>query len=231
MENVPKLIKQPVYREFKRRLSNVGYHISEDIVACSRFGVPQSRRRLVMLGSLLGKVDMPEPESVEPKTVRHIIGSLPCLQHGESSGADPLHVCSRLDPVNLKRIQASRPGGSWLRDWTDDLLPNCYRKDSGKTYGSVYGRMQWDALAPTITTQFYRYGTGRFGHPDQDRAISLREGALLQTFPEDYQFLVPGNFSFNVIGRHIGNAVPPSLAFAIGKAINCHLKARDEKGV
>lgn len=229
MENVPQLMDKSVYHKFKHELTDAGYKIADGIIYCSDFGVPQKRCRLVMLASLLGKIDMPKPEAEEPKTVRQAIGHLCSLKNGQSSETDPLHVCSRLEPINLKRIQASKPGGSW-RDWPTELLPDCYKKDSGLSYGSVYGRMQWDKPAPTLTTQFYRYGTGRYGHPEQDRALSLREGAILQTFPEQYQFVASGErAAFTKIGRQIGNAVPPSLASAIGKAITDHLEKRDEK--
>ena len=224
MENVPQLISQPVYEAFKQALAAAGYHVSNGILPCVQFRVPQLRRRLVLLASLLDEIDLPKPDPMPPRTVRQVIKTLPPLEQGQSSAIDPLHICSRLNPINLKRIQASKPGRSW-RDWPADLLPDCYKKASGHSYGSVYGRMQWDAPAPTLTTQFYRYGTGRFGHPEQDRALSLREGALLQTFPEHYQFVEPGKrVSFSKIGRHIGNAVPPTLAAAIGRAINGHLE-------
>ena len=177
-----------------------------------------------MLASLRDVIQLPQPSCHHFKTVRDSIGWLTPLNHGESSEADPLHTCSRLEPINLRRIRASKPGGSWRWDWSDELLPNCYKKESGLSYGSVYGRMEWDKVAPTITTQFYRYGTGRFGHPAQDRALSLREGAILQTFPTDYELIpVEGEYSFSTLGRHIGNAVPPLLALAIGRSINSHL--------
>ena len=231
MENVPQLMDEPIYDEFKQALDAAGYSTSDAIVSCAQFGVPQLRRRLVMLASLLDEIDMPNPDPVQPRTVRQAIEKLTPLEHGQSSEADPLHVCARLEPINQKRIQASKPGGSW-RDWPAALLPDCYKKDSGRSYGSVYGRMQWDTLGPTLTTQFYRYGTGRFGHPEQDRALSLREGALLQTFPQHYQFVPPGGkASFGRIGRHIGNAVPPALASAIGKAITDHLEKEAGKHV
>lgn len=226
MENVPQLMDEPIYHKFKHELTEAGYKITDAVLSCSDFGVPQRRCRLVMLASLLGEIDMPQPEVKEPKTVRQAIGHLCPLEHGQSSATDPLHVCSRLEPINLQRIQASKPGGSW-RDWPAKLLPDCYKKDSGLSYGSVYGRMQWDKPAPTLTTQFYRYGTGRYGHPAQDRALSLREGAILQTFPAQYRFVAPGaKVSFTKIGRQIGNAVPPSLAYTIGKAITDHLRKR-----
>jgi len=84
--------------------------------------------------------------------------------------------------------------------------------------------MSWDSLAPTMTTQFYSYGTGRFGHPEQDRALSLREGALLQTFPPDYEFIDPElAYSIKRLGTHIGNAVPVRLGYIIGKSIMEHI--------
>ena len=89
----------------------------------------------------------------------------------------------------------------------------------------MYGRMEWDAPGPTVTTQFFGYGNGRFGHPDQDRALSLREGAMLQTFPQNYQFeCAEKRRAFTQIGKHIGNAVPVALANAIGKSIRTHIE-------
>ena len=224
MENVPTLRNKGIYREFKNALEGYGYRIAEGVVSCERFGVPQNRRRLVLLASLLGDIDLPETSVDTPVTVKRAIGHMEKLNHGEASKTDPMHVCRYLFPINLERIKASAAGGNW-KDWPEELLPNCYRKNSGRTYSNVYGRMSWDKPAPTLTTQFHGYGTGRFGHPEQDRALSLREGAILQTFPEDYKFCRPGQKpTFSNIGRHIGNAVPPLLARAIGKSIVDHLE-------
>ena len=124
----------------------------------------------------------------------------------------------------MRRIQASKPGGTW-RDWDPDLLANCHKKSSGATYPSVYGRMDWDSSAPTITTQCFGYGNGRFGHPEQDRAISLREAAMLQTFPRSYQFVDPGQkVRFNQLGRLIGNAVPVRLGEVIAEVLTRHVQ-------
>jgi DNA (cytosine-5)-methyltransferase 1 len=151
------------------------------------------------------------------------IGHLPELEAGKVSSVDVLHYSSSLSPLNLRRIRASRPGGTW-RDWDRELVAACHRKKKGKTYPSVYGRMAWDSPSPTITTQFFGFGNGRFGHPEQNRAISLREGAVLQTFPCDYQFVEPGGvYRFKTIGRLIGNAVPVRLGEVIGKSIEMHL--------
>jgi len=103
---------------------------------------------------------------------------------------------SSLNTKNLMRIRNSKPGGTW-DDWPEELLPKCYKRKTGKTYKSVYGRMEWEKVAPTLTTQFYNYGTGRYGHPEQDRALSLREGAILQSFPGTYIFTKDTNFKFS----------------------------------
>ena len=228
MENVPALKSKEIYRKFKNTLKNQGYQVSDGIISCEHFGVPQSRRRLVLLASLLGEIHLPEKTVDEPVTVRKSIGHLKKLSNGEKNPTDPMHVSRSLFPVNLKRIRASVPGGSW-KDWPEQLLPDCYRRSSGRTYANVYGRMSWDKPAPTLTTQFHGYGTGRFGHPEQDRALSLREGAILQAFPEDYKFCPLGKKpTFFNIGRHIGNAVPPLLAKAIGGSIVNHLENIDD---
>jgi DNA (cytosine-5)-methyltransferase 1 len=128
--------------------------------------------------------------------------------------------------MNLKRIQQSKPGGSW-RDWDENLLLDCHKKDSGKTYASVYGRMNWDEPAPTMTTFCTGIGNGRFGHPEQDRAISLREAALFQTFPKEYKFYPENEIpSISVISTHIGNAVPVKLGEVIAKSIKFHLRSK-----
>ncbi len=224
MENVPALKNQTVYLDFKRELEKLGYKVSADIVSCQNFGIPQRRRRLVLMASLLGEINLPQPLDSSVVTVKSAIGHLEKLSHGKSSKSDLLHTCSALSSINLQRIRASIPGGTWS-DWPKKLLPNCYKRSSGSSYGSVYGRMDWNKPAPTLTTQFIRYGTGRFGHPEQNRALSLREGAILQTFPEDYEFFQAGKKpALTSIARQIGNAVPPLLGKAIGIAIVNHLR-------
>ena len=156
-------------------------------------------------------------------TSKFPIYDLPEIPAGGVCETDPLHRSAALSAINLERIQASIPGGTW-RDWPENLRCACHLKNSGQTYSSVYGRMTWDQIGPTITTQFYSYGTGRYGHPEQDRALSLREGALLQTFPEDYDFIDPAHpFVFRDVARHIGNAVPVRLGEIIGQTIINHL--------
>ncbi|NBV98105.1 MAG: DNA (cytosine-5-)-methyltransferase [Proteobacteria bacterium] len=225
MENVPQLVRHKVFKEFLKGLIRLGYAIWYKEVDCSEYGVPQTRKRLVLLASKLGAIGpLKNPHKNLKLTVRENIKDLEPLKAGSSSNIDPLHSAAKLSPLNLKRIKASTPGGSW-KEWDPSLIADCHKKDTGKTFASVYGRMEWDTLAPTITTQCYGFGNGRFGHPEQDRAISLREAAILQTFPEDYHFIEKTEkLKSTVIGRLIGNAVPVKLAEAIGYTIKNHIK-------
>jgi DNA (cytosine-5)-methyltransferase 1 len=157
-------------------------------------------------------------------TVEHAIAGLPPLQAGDADPDDPLHVAASLSRLNLARMKASKPGGTW-RDWPIEMVAGCHQSESGKTYPSVYGRMEWTKPAPTMTTQCYGFGNGRFGHPEQDRAISLREAAILQSFPRRYKFVRRGEqVGMRTLGRLIGNAVPVKLGSAIGKSIMKHLE-------
>lgn len=223
MENVPTVAKHVVFHDFVETLKLLGYQVWFEVIDSSQYGVPQVRRRMVLLASMHGKIKMIEPTRTKPKTVRQAIGRLRKLHAGEAAPWDKLHVSSTLSEKNLQRIKASKPGGTW-RDWPEHLVADCHKAESGRTYPGVYGRMEWDKPAPTMTTQCYGFGNGRFGHPEQDRAISLREAAILQSFPRDYAF-VPrnGEISFTALGRLIGNAVPVDLARAIAKSINRHL--------
>jgi len=224
MENVLELRRHGIFQDFISTLSGIGYHVSHQEAYCPDYGIPQQRRRLVLLASRLGEIALEKPGDLAgEETVRHAIAHLPMLDAGETS-EDRLHRASRLSPLNQQRIRASKPGGCW-RDWPAELVAECHRTEMGKNYPSVYGRMEWDAPAPTITTQFFGYGNGRFGHPEQDRAISLREGALLQTFPQDYEFIPHDHpVVFSQVGKMIGNAVPVRLGKAIGLSIRKHLQ-------
>ncbi|MGB7441197.1 MAG: DNA cytosine methyltransferase [Coleofasciculaceae cyanobacterium] len=229
MENVPQLLEHKVFKDFIEDLK--GYDIWHSVVDCVRYGVPQTRRRLVLIASRLGKIELlpPNVSKNHSATVRQAISNLPALTAGRSDQNDPLHTSSSLSELNLRRIKASKPGGTW-RDWDESLLAQCHRKKSGQTYPSVYGRMEWDAPSPTITTQCFGYGNGRFGHPEQDRAISLREAAILQTFPEDYCFLAPGEqVRFSKLGRLIGNAVPVRIGEVIAESLLAHLQKCNQR--
>lgn len=225
MENVPGLMGQDVFKEFVTDLEAWDYHVDYQIVNCAEYGLPQQRNRLVLLASQLGSIKLLSPKEFKrkTKTVKEAIGKLPSIKAGASDPQDPLHQSASLSEINYKRILVSKPGGTW-RDWPEELVADCHKKISGKTYPSVYGRMSWNEQAPTITTQFFGFGNGRFGHPEQNRAISLREGAILQSFPKKYKFTAPGEpISKKVLGRLIGNAVPVKLGELIGKSILKHV--------
>lgn len=223
MENVPTVTRHSVFSDFLETLHRLGYSVWYDVVDCARHGLPQRRRRTVLLASLFGEITLSATSVSAENTVRDVLASLPFIEHGGSAEDDPLHTASRLSPLNLERIKASRPGGTW-RDWPKDLVANCHRRDTGRTYPAVYGRMVWDEPAPTLTTQFFGFGNGRFGHPEQNRALSLREGAILQGFPQTYSFVPEGKpIEFRVLGRLIGNAVPVDLGRVIGESILSHI--------
>ena len=233
MENVRRLLNfqgGEVFRRFEALLRRNGYWIDQSVVFAPGYGVPQRRSRLVLLASRLGPIVL-EPPSFPKKeypTVESAIGRLPPLAAGGIDEGDPLHRASRLSPTNEARIQASKPGGTW-RDWDSHLVAECHRLETGNGYSSVYGRMAADAPAPTITTQFFGFGNGRFGHPNQDRGLSLREGAILQSFPPDYAFFPPGaDIQFKNFGRMVGNAVPVLLARAIARSIKANLAVKVE---
>jgi len=226
MENVPELEDEQVFQDFLYVLTELKFYINYKKAYCPDYGVPQSRKRLVLLASRLGEINLIEPIYTPDNyiTVKQAISGLPKLKSGEQSDNDPLHFCTSLSKLNLSRIKQSKQGGTW-RDWDKSLQLKCHKKNSGKSYCSIYGRMSWDKPSPTITTQFYGYGNGRFGHPEQDRAISFREGAILQSFPPNYVFLNKDDIiNSREIGIHIGNAVPVELGRAIGLSIINHIE-------
>ena len=226
MENVPNLANQKIFKDFVSFLKQNGYFVSHSNVYCPDYGIPQKRRRLVLLASKYGEISLiPKTHSEEDYVkLKDVIGHLPPVKAGEVSQSDPLHRSINLSEINLKRIRASKPNGTWL-DWDEELRLACHKKSTGNTYKSVYGRMSWDEPSSTITTQFHNYGTGRFGHPTQNRALTIREGAILQTFPIDYQFYKDEKEIYiRKLGTHIGNAVPVELGVVIGKSILAHLE-------
>lgn len=219
IENVPGLARHEAFAQFLATLRALDYHVEHDVLSCLQYGVPQRRRRLVLLASRTGRISLPAaPASrrdAQP-TVGEFIRRQPRLAAGERHAGDAAHVTMPLSELNRRRIRQSKPGGTW-RDWDDDLVNPCHRHTY---YPAPYGRMRWDAPAPTITTQFCYYSTGRFGHPEQHRTISVREAALLQTFPRDYDLVDPKEqLAVRKLARQIGNAVPVNLAAAIGTAI------------
>lgn len=227
MENVPKLQSfddKRLIASFESKLTAAGYHVARQIVPVKKYGLPQTRRRLVVIASRLGPIELekPDPEAMV-RTVADEIGNLPPLKAGEVDPSDRLHRARALSDINMRRMQASEPGGHWT-DWDPSLVAECHKTEKGKSFRSVYGRMRWNEPSPTITTLFFGFGNGRFGHPEQDRALSLREGAMLQSFPREYRFVEDGKrISFHDVGRLIGNAVPPTLGRLIARSVRRHL--------
>ena len=234
MENVTQIINfklKPVLQDFVDELKSLGYFVDVQKIFCPDYGIPQTRRRIVLVASKLGEIAIIPPTHNKENyvTVRETIGHLPLLLSGASDPLDPLHRAIALTPINMRRIQATPYGGSW-HDWPDELVLNCHKKVGGKTYGSVYGRMEWDKPAPTMTTQCTGLGNGRFGHPEQHRAISAREAALIQTFPQSYKFFPDEQqVSITKASRYIGNAVPPKLGEILAKSIINHIVNFDQK--
>lgn len=219
MENVAGIarLESDVLPYFLKVLDKNGYARDQGVIDAATFGVPQRRKRYVLLAARgKTKVELPRGEfdgiNVPYRTVREFIFELPPINAGEVHETIPNHQARVLEEINLRRIRLTPLDGGSRTDWTDpDLIPMCHRNTSG--FKNVYGRAKWDEVAPTITTQFHAYNCGRFGHPEQDRAFSIREGALLQTFPKNYRFYGP----MGRIARQIGNAVPPILANKFGK--------------
>jgi DNA (cytosine-5)-methyltransferase 1 len=230
MENVSGLAdvkKYPIFQNFINTLEKNKYKYKYEVVDVSEYGVPQKRRRLVLLASRFGEIELIKKTHTDKKvTVRDVIKNLEPIKDGEVSKNDPLHRARKLASINLQRIKATSHDGGSSKDWSDELVLDCHKKASGKTYRStVYGRMKWDEPAPTMTTQCVGLGNGRYGHPVQNRAISLREAAIFQTFPKSYKFVPDAEpVAINKIAKFIGNAVPVKLGSVIGKSIKNHLQ-------
>ncbi len=232
VENVPGIQNvcpdsEPL-KGFLRGLEEAGYpEPTFSSVSLKRYGVPQGRRRFLLLASRHGPIQLPPethgPETANPEfaTVRDWIGNLPRIEAGQSHPEVSDHRAASLSPLNLKRIRATPEGGG-NRDWLEeDLRLECHKKATG--YTDAYGRMSWDRPASGLTTRCISYSNGRFGHPEQDRAISVREAACLQTFPMDFRF--SGNLSS--MARQIGNAVPVRLTTVVGRHVAKHLAEAD----
>lgn len=229
MENVAQILsfkEKPVLHDFVELLRRKEYKVWVNPVYCPDYGVPQTRRRLVLLASKLGDIKLIPPTHTKDDyvTVKDVIGDLPKLKAGETDKNDPLHRAKVLSPLNMERIRCTPYGGSW-HDWPEELILQCHKSEKGKTFGSVYGRMVWEHPAPTMTTQCTGLGNGRFGHPEQDRAISVREAALIQTFPKTYKFFADEkDVAITKASRYIGNAVPPRLGEVIAESIIEHIE-------
>jgi len=196
-----------------------GYHIHKKTLNAQDYGVPQRRKRVIIVGEKKSssslKFSYPTP-SVKKTSVRETIGHLPAPPENGKEHLDIKHHRSdKLSDINMKRIKHVKEGQG-MAFLPEHLLADCHKAGADKIgHRNVYGRMKWDDVAPTITARFDSFTRGMFGHPEQNRTISLREGALLQSFPSDFEFV--GNKV--EIARQIGNAVPVNLAYAVGKEI------------
>ena len=233
VENVPGLASRAEsfgpFNELLDFLDKRQYLIAHEEFNCWDFGVPQKRRRFALIGSQLGPISFPDrthgPGTSNPdySTVSEWISDLPAIHAGQQHHRVPNHQAASLSVLNLERIRATPEGGG-RRDWPEYLQLNCHRGDF-KGYSDVYGRMRWDTPASALTTRCISYSNGRFGHPSQDRAISAREAACLQTFPGSFEFAG----SLNSVARQIGNAVPVLVSQRFGEKFVTHVKAHTAK--
>jgi DNA (cytosine-5)-methyltransferase 1 len=221
IENVPGIAKvrgNSTYKRFLKRLSCAGYKVAAGKLDAKWFGVPQTRNRWVVIACLGTEPSLPEKthgtEASPFVTVREAIRGYPFIGAGEQSIAVPNHRAAQISATNLKRLALTPADGGGRLNWPDELVLDCHREYEG--HSDVYGRMKWDAPSPTLTCRCFSISNGRYGHPEQDRAISLREAAKLQSFSDDYVFY---GDSQACIGAQIGNAVPVKLAEALARKI------------
>ncbi len=220
VENVPGFLENNPHRTaFLETLRDNGYMADEQVIDAKDYEVPQTRKRYVLLASRRGPISIPEGRG-KLKTVRDTIEGFPEIEAG-SNGPPEVenHVSAGLSDRLLKRIMLTPPDGGSRRNTPRELWTGCHLNHTGHT--DTYGRMRWDAPAPTLTCRCISLSNGRFGHPAQHRAISVREAAALQTFGDDYVFHAPITRN----AAHIGNAVPPRMAKMLGEAIAQHAKA------
>ena len=230
IENVPGILNrvdESPLKAFLDFLKKEKYHYKCKIINASHYGIPQTRRRFLLIASrVTDKIDLPVADTkTKLPTVRKFIGDKSKFKPIPARHKDAtnfLHTTAGLSDNNLRRLMMTPHDGGTRSAWkdTDLQIPAYVGKDN--SFQDIYGRMSWDKPGPTITTKFYSITNGRFGHPEQNRAISLREGATLQTFDIDYKFLAT---SVAATARLIGNAVPPQLSKRIAASIvNCNQK-------
>lgn len=219
LENVPALINYDLFQEAVRILKDeLHYFIDYDIVNVKDYGVPQSRKRLVMVGSRIGKIKISKPNH-ETLTVRQAIGLLPTPNESN----DPIHkILPKHTPAVQERIRLTPKNGGSRKDLPEKYQLECHKKDK-VGFNDIYGRLKWDWYSTTITGGCLNPSKGRFLHPEQDRCISAREAAILQSFPSNYIF--PINISKTELALMIGNALPPKFSFYQSQNIKDHLIA------
>lgn len=220
VENVPGILKKKTesgLSKFVSSLEQQGYVVHFGIVNLNDYGVPESRKRFSLIANRVTKrKTFPTPSRRRP-TVRDFIGQgFPKIRAGHKDASSFAHTAAGLSEKNLRRLSLTPRDGGSRKAWANsDLQLKTYQR-SGRVFTDTYSRMWWDKPAPTITTRFFNISNGRFAHPEQDRAISIREGATLQTFPIGYKFICS---NMAAAARMIGNAVPPVYAEKIGRAI------------
>lgn len=220
VENVPGLgnaVGKDIFQGFKRILKKQGFQIDADMLDAKEYGVPQTRKRFILVASRHGCPHLPTPATREPfKTVGDCIRRFPAIVHGEKSPRYKNHVARKLLPHHLRIVEAVPVNGGSRRDVADtSILLKCHRKNP-QAHKDVFGRMSWDHPAPTLTGRCTDVYCGRFIHPEQHRGISVREAAALQTFEDKYEF-----FGGSILeqARQIGNAVPVRLAKLLGYSV------------
>ena len=220
VENVPGLgnaFGKEIYDEFERTLKKHGFEIDAKKLDAKEFGVPQTRKRFILVASRHGTPHLPKRTTKKRfNTVGDSIRRFPAIAHGEESDSHKNHVARKLLPHHLRIVEAVPANGGSRRDVADtSILLKCHQKNPG-AHKDVFGRMSWDLPAPTLTCRCTDVYCGRFIHPEQHRGISLREAAALQTFDDQYEF-----FGYSILeqARQIGNAVPVSLAKLLGDSI------------
>lgn len=223
-ENVPGIENYPIFVRVRIVLSSLGYKLDCHIVDFARYGVPQRRKRFVMIGSRVGKIQLGQG-SDKIVTVKDTIGSL----ESPEETSDYAHtIYAHNTPRILDMIRHVPHDGGSRADLPEKYVLNCHKKE-GIGFKDVYGRLRWDSVSSTITGGCLNPSKGRFLHPEQDRALTVREAAMLQTFPPDYIF--PKEISKTELGLMIGNAVPPRFAQNVGKIIIDALrKQKDQIG-
>ena len=237
MENVPQLLTSPQFAFFRDDVDALGFHVVEAVLNAADYGVPQTRRRAIVIGSRTGEPQMPLKthgplsDGGKPYVDVRTAFSTPSLLPKKPDGRNRHEGRAGIQQTSLLRYRAVPPSGGnrfQMQDTLDadglgDLVPRCWReKTSGTT--DVFGRMWWDRPAPTIRTEFYKPEKGRYLHPVAHRPITVREAARLQTFPDDFVF--PEDQRMTSVARQIGNAVPPVLAAALARAVRDHLAVR-----
>ncbi|MEA1930407.1 MAG: DNA cytosine methyltransferase [Euryarchaeota archaeon] len=219
IENVPRFLKSGEGARAVQIAEDLGYTTVVDTLWGHDYGVPQKRKRSFILGSKLGVPFFPEPPEGPERTVEDAIGDLPAEPNGDNWHVARKHVTE----LSRNRMEAVPPGGNRF-DIPKELLPECWKnKPTGGT--DLYGRLWWDRPSVTIRTEFYKPEKGRYLHPEANRSITIREGARLQTFPDDFEF----SGARTRVAPQIGNAVPPKLAFHLGQAIRSHLEGAESQ--